>query len=105
MKITRLKERSWVATGLEGIQSCQTFAGENGDGGYFAEFKAGSLFPRHSHEGWEQILVVSGKIRFDGVELESGDVLQVQKGDQHEALSVTDTVLFVAHRGGTKFEK
>lgn len=105
MKITKLAERSWTPTGLEGIQSCATWAGENGDGGYFAEFKAGSLFPRHSHQGWEQILVVRGKIRFDGVELEAGDVLQVQKGDLHEALAIADTLLFVAHKGGTTFEK
>lgn len=103
MIVNRHATRSWAETGLPGIQSCATWIAENGDGGYLARLNAGSRFPRHSHQGWEQIFVVSGLIRFNDVELQTGDTLQVQGADEHEATALEDTVLFVAHYGGIVF--
>jgi len=100
MKITRQLDRNWTDTHFAGIQACQTWADENGDGGYLAKFIAGARFPRHSHDGWEQIYVLEGAVRFNEVELRPGDVLQVQGSDEHEAYALEDTLLFVAHRGG-----
>lgn len=103
MVLNRQSARAWAQTGLPGIESCPTWTGADGDGGYLARLKAGARFPSHTHQGWEQIVVLDGAIRFNDLELLPGDVLQVQGEDEHEALALEDTVLFVAHRGGITF--
>jgi ChrR Cupin-like domain len=101
--VHRQVNRAWLETGLVGIETCTTWSGADGDGGYFARFSAGARFPRHGHQGWEQIVVLSGAIRFNEVELRSGDVLQVQGEDEHAALALEDTLVFVAHHRGITF--
>jgi anti-sigma factor ChrR (cupin superfamily) len=101
--LNRLSDRAWSQTGLPGIEDCPTWTGVDGDGGYLAKLSAGSRFPKHTHQGWEQIVVLHGAVRFNDIELRPGDVLQVQGEDEHEALALEDTVLFVAHRGGITF--
>jgi anti-sigma factor ChrR (cupin superfamily) len=97
------KERVWADTGIPGIESCAMWAGEGGDGGYLARLQAGARFPRHVHDGWEQILIVSGAVRFGDAELRSGDYLHAAGADEHDAQALEDTVMFVAHRGGIAF--
>jgi anti-sigma factor ChrR (cupin superfamily) len=103
MVLNRNATRTWSETGLDGIVSCPTWSGNDGDGGYMAKLAAGARFPRHRHEGWEQIIVLSGAVRFDDAELRTGDVLQVDGADEHEALALEDTMLFVAHHRGIVF--
>ena len=103
MILNREATRVWADTEIAGLRSCVAWSNHAGDGGYFAQFRAGTRFPRHGHEGWEQLYVVSGAIRFDDVELHPGDLLQVQASDEHEAIALEDTVVFVAHRGGIQF--
>ena len=100
MILIREDRREWSDTGFPGIQTCPTWTGKDGDGGYFARFQAGAHFPRHAHDGWEQIFVLQGAIRFNDIEMHAGDVLQVQSSDEHEAHALEETLLFVAHRGG-----
>ena len=100
MIMTREGDRDWRDTGISGVQTCSTWTGNDGDGGYLAKFQAGARFPKHAHHGWEQIFVLEGVILFNGIEMRAGDVLQVQASDEHEALALEKTVLFVAHHGG-----
>ena len=100
MILTRQDDRGWSASGIAGVQTCSTWTGSDGDGGYLARFEAGARFPKHVHRGWEQIVVLTGAIRFNDVEMRAGDVLQVQGSDEHEALALEETLLFVAHHGG-----
>lgn len=100
MILNREGARAWSPTGLTGVESSVAWAGSEGDGGYFAKFEAGARFPKHWHQGWELIVVLHGAIRFNDVELRSGDVLQVEGEDTHEALALEDTLLFVAHHRG-----
>ena len=100
MILTRHDHREWCDTGIPGIQTCPTWTGKDGDGGYLARFETGARFPRHAHDGWEQIFVLQGAIRFNDIEMRAGDVLQVQGSDEHEAYALEETLLFVAHRGG-----
>lgn len=103
MILNRADTRTWAETGLAGIVSCTTWSGNDGDGGYLAKLSAGAHFPRHGHDGWEQIIVLSGAVRFNEVELHAGDVLHVDSNDEHEALALADTMLFVAHHRGIVF--
>ncbi|WP_083941159.1 cupin domain-containing protein [Pseudoduganella violaceinigra] len=105
MILVRQINRDWCNSGIPGVQTCSTWTGIEGDGGYFARFQAGALFPKHTHHGWEQIIVLEGAIRFNDVELRAGDVLQVQGSDEHEACAVEDTLLFVAHHGGIEIRE
>lgn len=100
MNLVRQLNREWRNSGIPGIQVCSTWTGNNGDGGYFARFQAGARFPKHAHHGWEQIYIVEGAIRFNDVDMRAGDILQVEGSDEHEALALEETLLFVAHHGG-----
>lgn len=91
--------RQFAETGLPGIRVASAW-GENGTGADFIEFKAGSRFPRHDHEGPEQILMLSGRIRFGDLVLSSGDYLTIGPGEQHDAEALEDSVFFLAHEGG-----
>ena len=94
--------RQVVETGLPGIRMATAWD-DNGTGADFIEFKAGSRFPRHDHEGQEQILMLSGRIRFGDVILSQGDYLAIGPGEEHDAEALEDSVFFLAHVGGTVF--
>ncbi|WP_129643176.1 cupin domain-containing protein [Peristeroidobacter agariperforans] len=105
MILNRNATRTWSETGLDGIVSCAIWTGNDGDGGYLAKLAAGARFPRGRHQGWEQIVVLSGAVLFNDTELRTGDVLQVDGDDEHEALALEDAVLFVAHHRGIVFTR
>ncbi|BDB27035.1 cupin domain-containing protein [Cupriavidus sp. P-10] len=91
--------REFVETGFPGIRVATIWA-ENGEGADFIEFKAGARFPLHDHEGPEQILVLSGRIRFGDLVLSAGDFMKIGNGEQHDAEALEDSVFFLAHVGG-----
>jgi anti-sigma factor ChrR (cupin superfamily) len=89
--------RQFVETGFEGIRSA-TIWNENGNGSDFIEFKAGAIFPVHDHEGPEELLVLSGSIRFG--DLSAGDYMRIGPGEEHDAEALEDSMFFIAHLGG-----
>ncbi len=104
MLVNRVNTRTWDKSGMEGIAISTVWTDARGDGGYFAQFKNGAQFPLHAHDVWEQIVVISGMIRFGEVTLTQGDFLQVDVNDEHDAYALEDTVLFVSHRGGIQLK-
>ena len=93
------QSREFIETGLPGIRVAPIW-GENGNGSEFIAFEAGSRFPNHDHEGPEQILMVSGRIRFGDLILSAGDYLSIGPGEVHDAEALEDSVFFLAHIGG-----
>ncbi len=91
--------RQFVETGFPGIRACVVWL-ENGEGADFFEFKAGARFPLHDHEGPEQLLVLSGRIRSGDLVLTAGDYLMMGPGEVHEVEALEDSVFFSPHRGG-----
>jgi hypothetical protein len=91
--------RQFVETGFPGIRACVVWQ-ENGEGADFFEFKAGACFPLHDHEGPEQLLVLSGRIRSGDLVLTAGDYLMIGPGEVHEVEALEDSVFFSPHRGG-----
>ncbi|AYF90619.1 hypothetical protein D6Z43_27070 [Pseudomonas sp. DY-1] len=91
--------RQFTEIGLPGIRVA-TVWGENGNGSDFIEFKAGTRFPIHDHEGPEEILMLSGRIRFGDLVLSAGDYLRIGSGEEHDAEALEDSVFFLAHIGG-----
>jgi len=98
MILERQNERLWADAPIAGMRVA-TVWNDNTDGSYFVEFKEGARFPMHDHDGWEQILMLSGLVRFGDIELAAGDALLLRPGDVHGALALTDATFFVAHRG------
>ncbi len=91
--------RQFVETGFPGIRGCVVWL-ENGEGADFFEFKAGARFPLHDHEGPEELLVLSGRIRSGDVVLSAGDYLRMGPGELHEVEALEDSLFFSPHRGG-----
>lgn len=98
MILERQQERQWNDTDIAGMRVANVW-NDNEDGSYFVHFAQGTRFPMHDHDGWEQILMLSGRIRFGDVELGAGDTLLLRHGDLHDAHALTDATFFVAHRG------
>lgn len=99
MLFNTLASRQFNDTAIPGFRTSPLW-GDNGDGAYFAEFKQGVTFPLHDHDDTEQILLVSGQMRFGAVEMQPGDFLKVVHGDAHTGFALADSVIFVAHTGG-----
>jgi len=98
MILGREQGRTWQDTPIAGMHVA-TVWNENTDGSYFVRFVEGTRFPMHNHDGWEQILMLTGRIRFGDIELGAGDTLLLKHGDEHDALALSDATFFVAHRG------
>ena len=98
MILERQLSRDWAETSIDGMRVANVW-NDASDGSYFVEFKQGTRFPMHDHDGWEQILMLTGRIRFGEVELAAGDTLLLRHGDVHDALALSDASFFVAHRG------
>lgn len=91
--------RPFMETDFAGVSSSVIW-GENRTGSDFIAFKAGARFPLHDHEGQEEIVMLSGKIRFGGIVVSAGDYLKAGPGDVHDAEALEDSVFFIAHVGG-----
>ncbi|TRN92118.1 hypothetical protein DT385_01480 [Pseudomonas syringae] len=73
-------KRNFESTEHPGV-SFLSIWGENGDGSDIVKFSAGARFPRHDHEGREEILMLSGRIRFGDLVLSAGDYLKLGPGE------------------------
>lgn len=87
-------------SGFPGIRVAPVWD-ENGTGANFIEFKSGAVFPLHDHEGPEQVVMISGRIRFGNLVLATGDFLKIGPGEIHDAEALEDSVFFLDHVGGT----
>jgi uncharacterized RmlC-like cupin family protein len=92
-------QRKFVESGFPGVTS-STIWGENGIGSDFIAFKAGARFPLHDHEGREEVIMLSGKIRFGEFVVSAGDYITAGPGDVHDAEALEDSVFFITHVGG-----
>ena len=97
--ISQSTRRPFVETGVPGVTSSPIW-GENGNGSDFIAFKAGARFPLHDHAGREEIILLSGKIRFGDIVVSVGDYITAGPGDVHDAEALEDSVFFIAHVGG-----
>ncbi|MGY2374717.1 cupin domain-containing protein [Pseudomonas sp. SDO524_S393] len=75
--------------------------GENGDGSELVKFTTGARFPLHDHEGREEIMMLSGRIRFGDLVLAAGDYLKIGPGEEHDAVALEDASFFLSHQGAS----
>ena len=101
MLVNRSAGRQWSATGHAGVDRSLFRNNEAGGRSSVVRLAAGARFPRHRHEGTEEVVVLSGTVRIGGVELEPGDYLFTTPGEEHDVVALTDATIFVSSQRAT----
>ncbi len=101
MLINRAKGREWKATDYSGIERSLFRNNESGGRSSVLRLRAGSRFPRHRHEGSEEVVVLAGRVSLGGLELAEGDYLFTTPGEEHDVVALTDSVIFVSSQRAT----
>ena len=99
----RKADRDWKPTDYPGIERALFRSHEGGGRSSFVRFKQGSRYPRHAHNGNEEVIVISGRASLGGTVMEEGDYLFTQPGEEHDVVALTDCVLFVSSQKPTPF--
>lgn len=96
MLVNRSRRREWVASDYAGIDRCLFRHNDDGGRSSVVRLAGGSRFPRHAHEGGEEVVVLAGSVIIGGEPLEAGDYLFTEAGEEHDVVAVTDAVIFVS---------
>jgi len=95
MLINKAIDRQWAVTPYQGIERALFRNNQHGGRSSFVQLVAGARFPRHQHQGSEEVLVISGSVQIADQELAQHDYLFTDAGEVHEVLALTDAVIFV----------
>ena len=101
MLVNKTFDRTWKATDYPGIERSLFRSNETGGRSSVVRLTQGSRFPRHAHEGTEEVVVLSGTVRIGGVELGSGDYLFTSPGEEHDVVAVSHATIFVSSQKST----
>lgn len=101
MLVNRSAERSWTPTDYAGIERSLFRNNETGGRSSVVRLAAGSRFPRHAHQGTEEVVVLAGTVAIGGMELRAGDYLFTTPGEEHDVAAVTDAMIFVSSQKAT----
>jgi quercetin dioxygenase-like cupin family protein len=101
MLVNKATDREWKSTDYRGIERALFRNNETGGRSSVVRLAQGSRFPRHAHEGTEEVVVLSGAVRIGGVELHEGDYLFTTPGEEHDVVAVTDASIFVSSQRRT----
>lgn len=81
----------WQRSLLPGLSIYTLATVEPGHRARLMRFRPGARFPRHSHHGPEQVLVLEGAYRDDQGQLfEAGDLQDMSPGSEHELRIVSE---------------
>ena len=101
MLVKKAAGREWKATDYPGIDRSLFRNNETGGRSSVVRLSRGSRFPRHAHDGTEEVVVLAGAVRIGGVELEAGDYLFTTPGEEHDVVAVSDATIFVSSQRAT----
>jgi len=101
MLVNKSAGREWKATDYPGIERSLFRNNESGGRSSVVRLTQGSRFPRHAHEGTEEVVVLAGTVRIGGVELSAGDYLFTSPGEQHDVVALSDASIFVSSQKAT----
>ncbi|MBP6096164.1 MAG: cupin domain-containing protein [Methyloversatilis sp.] len=82
--------------GHAGIERSLFRSNDAGGRTSLVRLNADARFPRHAHEGGEDVLVLAGRGRVGGVELGEGDYLFTESGEEHDVVALSDALIFVS---------
>ena len=101
MLVCKARQRDWDPTDYEGIQRCLFRNNDSGGRSSVVRLAAGARFPRHRHEGTEEVVVLAGRVIIGEVELAEGDYLFTEPGETHQVEALSDAVIFVSSQKAT----
>ncbi len=101
MLVNKAAAREWTATDYPGIERSLFRNNDAGGRSSVVRLAAGTRFPRHAHHGTEEVLVLSGTVLIDGVELGVGDYLFTSPGEEHDVVAAVDAMIFVSSQKST----
>lgn len=88
MIFTKDEQRQWSPSGYVGIDFCWLYKNPNGGGTALLCLQKNASLPQHKHPGWEQIYVLSGKIRYRDTLMVPGDHVITEKEETHYLVAV-----------------
>src|SRR5262245_46617358 len=101
MLVNKAADREWKATDYPGIERSLFRNNDSGGRSSVVRLAQGSRFPRHGHQGSEEVVVLVGIVRIGGVELSSGDYLFTTPGEEHDVVAISDASIFVSSQKAT----
>lgn len=101
MLVKKAVGREWASTDYSGIVRCLFRNNESGGRSSVVRLARGSRFPRHAHQGSEEVVVLSGTVLIGGAELSQGDYLFTSAGEEHDVVAVVDATIFVSSQRAT----
>jgi quercetin dioxygenase-like cupin family protein len=101
MLINKAREREWTTTPYAGIERALFRNNDEGGRSSLVRLVGGARFPRHLHEGTEEVVVIAGSVRIGEVELAEGDYLFTGPGEEHDVVALSDAVIFVSSQKRT----
>jgi quercetin dioxygenase-like cupin family protein len=101
MLVNRSADRTWAPTDYAGIERSLFRNNDAGGRSSVVRLAGGSRFPRHAHEGTEEVVVLAGTVTIGGVELRAGDYLFTTPGEEHDVVALTDATIFVSSQKAT----
>lgn len=101
MLVNNAANRQWTATDYPGIERSLFRNNDTGGRSSVVRLTAGSRFPRHAHQGTEEVMVLTGTVRIGGEELGAGDYLFTMPGEEHDVVALSDTTIFVSSQKAT----
>ena len=101
MLVNKAVDRKWKATDFPGIERSLFRNNEAGGRSSVVRLTKGSRFPRHAHEGTEEVVVLAGTVQIGGVELSAGDYLFTSSGEEHDVVAISDASIFVSSQKST----
>ena len=101
MLVNKATDREWRATDYPGIERSLFRNNDAGGRSSVVRLVKGARFPRHAHEGTEEVVVLAGTVNIGGVELRPGDYLFTSPGEEHDVVAVSDASIFVSSQKST----
>lgn len=99
--MNKATDREWRATDYPGIERSLFRNNDAGGRSSVVRLVKGARFPRHAHEGTEEVVVLAGTVNIGGVELRPGDYLFTSPGEEHDVVAVSDASIFVSSQKST----
>jgi len=96
MENIKLKSLNW--TNPNEIESIAIWENSEKGGMKYWNVPKGKGFNRHSHKGYEHIVIIKGKMDFSNKILEQGDCLLTKENEEHEAIALEDSIILVINQ-------
>lgn len=101
MLLKKTCERDFAPTEYAGIERALFRNKDTGGRSSVVRMREGTRVPRHVHHGTEEVVVLAGRVRIGGTEMEAGDYLYTEPGEEHDVLALTDALVFVSSEKAT----